>query len=316
MARKSPTSSVVKRLFAKSGNRCAYDDCINTLVDDDGNVLGEICHIEAASKNGPRYNPHSDDEHRRSYDNLILLCERHHKIVDKNPEIYTSQKLRHFKSSHQTKNSTSGFKVTEKVITDAINKIQDYIIQTNTYSGNGNQYVINAKNVNLDTSGVETKNKDTKTNGSSLKDRFDLIATFLGIISVFLTITSRSAGILPSLNPYILHLLILSTVLIMILFGYIGWSKSKGNRIINRPRSKQISKIAFFSIPILSFIIWFSFIKLNSDEIKERDKLIELGNSYYDKIHLKRGALEPYRQALKIDPSQLEIIQRVKKLEE
>ena len=79
MARLQPTPTVVKRLFALSSNRCAYPNCEETIVDEYGTVIGEICHIEAAEKGGERYNKFSDDEYRRSFDNLILMCSNHHK---------------------------------------------------------------------------------------------------------------------------------------------------------------------------------------------------------------------------------------------
>lgn len=74
MARKEPTLQTLKKLFALSGNRCAFPQCEFPIVDSKGNILGQICHIEAAEKNGPRYNPKQTDEERRSFDNLLLLC--------------------------------------------------------------------------------------------------------------------------------------------------------------------------------------------------------------------------------------------------
>jgi|GEM_PF-4951228 len=42
----------VKRLFALSKNRCAYPKCYNAIVDNDGIILGDICHIKAANHKG------------------------------------------------------------------------------------------------------------------------------------------------------------------------------------------------------------------------------------------------------------------------
>ena len=73
----------LKRLFALSGCECANPSCNNKLIAKDYNsILGEICHIEAASSDGPRFNPKQTNEERRSFDNLILLCESCHKIID------------------------------------------------------------------------------------------------------------------------------------------------------------------------------------------------------------------------------------------
>ncbi|PQJ29659.1 hypothetical protein BSZ32_14950 [Rubritalea profundi] len=42
----------------------------------------DICHIEALSPGGPRYNPDSSDEERNAFPNLMLLCKTHHGIID------------------------------------------------------------------------------------------------------------------------------------------------------------------------------------------------------------------------------------------
>jgi len=49
------TLKTVKRLFALSKNRCAYPKCYKAIVDNDGIVLGDICHIKAANRKGSRY---------------------------------------------------------------------------------------------------------------------------------------------------------------------------------------------------------------------------------------------------------------------
>lgn len=87
----SPNS---KRLWARSGNQCAYPECyrqltadMETYVKSAGHTefvtLGEEAHIIAKNTNGPRgadrdLSPKELD----SYDNLILLCEEHHELID------------------------------------------------------------------------------------------------------------------------------------------------------------------------------------------------------------------------------------------
>jgi len=57
--------------------------CFNKLIArDEQTIVSKICHIEAASQNGPRYNPNMSDEERRHFDNLILLCDECHSIID------------------------------------------------------------------------------------------------------------------------------------------------------------------------------------------------------------------------------------------
>ncbi|MGB7520230.1 MAG: hypothetical protein WA896_11420, partial [Spirulinaceae cyanobacterium] len=60
MSRLEPTPRTVKRLFALSGNQCAFPSCDAKIADKQGNILGQICHIEAANQGGERYNPNQD----------------------------------------------------------------------------------------------------------------------------------------------------------------------------------------------------------------------------------------------------------------
>ncbi|MBP0019474.1 MAG: hypothetical protein J7647_18220 [Cyanobacteria bacterium SBLK] len=71
MSRKSPSTQTIKRLFALSGNQCAFPDCQEKMIDDNGAVLGEICHIEAANEGGERYNSRQTDDERASFDKTI-----------------------------------------------------------------------------------------------------------------------------------------------------------------------------------------------------------------------------------------------------
>ena len=69
----SPTTATIKRLFAVSGNRCAFPGCTLPLVDpDSGTVLGEICHIKARSPEGSRYDLTQTEVERHAFDNLLL----------------------------------------------------------------------------------------------------------------------------------------------------------------------------------------------------------------------------------------------------
>ena len=103
----------LKRLFALSGCECTNPSCKNKLIAKDYNsILGEICHIEAASPDGPRYNPSQSDDQRRDFGNLILLCESCHKIIDNkaNEDDYPVGLLKKWKKNHQEKvlNSING----------------------------------------------------------------------------------------------------------------------------------------------------------------------------------------------------------------
>ena len=93
----------IKRLYALSGNQCAFPGCDVTFASPkDETNISNICHIEAAEEGGERYNSNSNDEERRSFENLILLCPNHHKATD-DVQTYTVDLLREMKRTHEAK---------------------------------------------------------------------------------------------------------------------------------------------------------------------------------------------------------------------
>ncbi len=97
-----PRVATVKRLFALSGNQCAFPNCQVELVDRSaGKVTGKICHIKGESVNGPRYDPNQTDEERQRFDNLLLMCSIRHDVIDSDIESYTVERLRSIKAKHE-----------------------------------------------------------------------------------------------------------------------------------------------------------------------------------------------------------------------
>lgn len=98
--------TTIRRLDTMSGNRCAAPSCNNPLIakDDGKSILSKICHIEAASSNGPRYNPNMSDDERRHFNNLILLCDACHIIIDnkENEQTCTVTVLKTWKKNHES----------------------------------------------------------------------------------------------------------------------------------------------------------------------------------------------------------------------
>lgn len=92
-----------KMLWGRSGNRCAI--CKRELIldatsNDDKSIVGDECHIVAKEPRSPRSNPNFPVNELNSYDNLILLCKVHHKIVDDQETTYTVKVLRERKRQH------------------------------------------------------------------------------------------------------------------------------------------------------------------------------------------------------------------------
>lgn len=98
--------TTIRRLDKLSGNECAEPACVKKLIAEDGqSIISKICHIEAASKNGPRWNEKMNDDDRRDFSNLILLCDEHHTIIDNkaNELNFPVQLLKKWKTEHEAK---------------------------------------------------------------------------------------------------------------------------------------------------------------------------------------------------------------------
>lgn len=111
--------NTLRALWARSGNRCFFEACDALLIEDDDLVVGEICHINAVSPNGPRYDQGRTVDYLRSPQNLLFLCSRHHKRIDTFPEEYTVRRLKEMKSKHETR-----FRSSHVIDEGLIDKIQ------------------------------------------------------------------------------------------------------------------------------------------------------------------------------------------------
>ncbi len=90
----------LKALFALSGNVCAYPECDRLLAAKGQVGCSDICHIRAANRGGPRYDSRQTDEQRREFDNLILFCPTHHRMVDQDDDV-TVEMLTDWKREHE-----------------------------------------------------------------------------------------------------------------------------------------------------------------------------------------------------------------------
>ena len=95
-----PTDATIKRLFARSGNRCAFPKCPVEIVQGD-TLVGEMCQVKAAHPGGPRYDPNQTAAERHGHDNLILLCGTHHTVIDDDEEAYGVERLIKMKTDHE-----------------------------------------------------------------------------------------------------------------------------------------------------------------------------------------------------------------------
>jgi hypothetical protein len=141
----SYTAQTLKKLFALSGNVCAFPNCPAPIVDtDSGVVVGDICHIKGRSEGGPRYDPDQTEEERNGYENLLLMCVAHNRIVDgkKTRDTYPVERLQEFKRSHESRYRGS---VVDGVASDELVEqfaVAGSVIVTHNQSGGQNAHTI------------------------------------------------------------------------------------------------------------------------------------------------------------------------------
>ncbi len=130
--------SDIKRLFALSGNQCAKPDCYKELIAEDGHtVVAKICHIEAAKKGGSRFRQSMNNDERRSYSNLILLCDEHHQMIDNkaNENKYTTPVLKKWKEEHISGNKGTKYLPKDNLVDEFIQRTKEYYKKIDSQDG-------------------------------------------------------------------------------------------------------------------------------------------------------------------------------------
>ena len=143
-----PSVPTQKRLFAVSGNRCAFRQCPQPLVDElAGKVTARICHIKGNKPTSRRYDRLQSEEERQGFENLILMCPIHHDVIDADDLTYTVEVLRTLKAEHETKyrdQSPPGARAEELFLANVVVDISNgSIIQSANQSGGQIAHIIN-----------------------------------------------------------------------------------------------------------------------------------------------------------------------------
>ena len=115
MARISPSAESLKLLYVRSGNECAFPDCDHPIFNDDGLYIAQLCHIKAANEGGQRYDENQTNDERRSPDNLLFMCHRHHKETD-DENLYSVEKMTEIKTNHETRFTEKGKEASKNMI--------------------------------------------------------------------------------------------------------------------------------------------------------------------------------------------------------
>lgn len=105
MSKRNYAAGITEGLVLLSQGRCYWPDCYNRVVEfvkGRPAFIAERAHIRAKESGGPRYDLTYPDELVDSFDNLIILCTKHHREVDKfNPEKYSVSLLEVWKENRE-----------------------------------------------------------------------------------------------------------------------------------------------------------------------------------------------------------------------
>lgn len=88
------SAKTIQTLRDMAGNVCSKPDChVSThgsKANRDGVVsVGVACHIKAAARGGPRYDPDQSSEQRKHRDNGIWMCQTHSRLIDADDSPYS-----------------------------------------------------------------------------------------------------------------------------------------------------------------------------------------------------------------------------------
>ena len=96
----------IKKLWGLAAGHCAFPECpypelLYFLEERDPTVIGEMAHVIAERENGPRGIAGGGTN---SYENLILLCPTHHRLIDKTPAgIFPEDIVHQWKITHESR---------------------------------------------------------------------------------------------------------------------------------------------------------------------------------------------------------------------
>jgi hypothetical protein len=115
-SRKEIPAPVTNRLFALSGNQCAFPRCSSPVTYQEASgekpvTLAQSAHLVGVGRQGPRSReaPLSDDPD--AVENLTLFCGSHHAIVDGNPRIYSVEVLAKYKADHEARMAAKDLRI-------------------------------------------------------------------------------------------------------------------------------------------------------------------------------------------------------------
>lgn len=106
MSKSTIPQNITNLLWAKSAGRCQYEGC-NKILYEDGLTRraynkAYIAHIIADSEDGPRGDKELSPKLCKDINNLMLLCDEHHRLIDKvDVDSHTVEVLTEMKKKHE-----------------------------------------------------------------------------------------------------------------------------------------------------------------------------------------------------------------------
>lgn len=96
------SSKVNKIIWTRFAGACAIckEDLIEEITETNYSLVGEVAHIVGEKEKAARGSSPMSLEARNSPKNLLLLCRKHHKIIDDHEELYPVEKLHQIKKEY------------------------------------------------------------------------------------------------------------------------------------------------------------------------------------------------------------------------
>lgn len=101
--------ATTRELYLYSGNQCAFTACTEVLLMEDSTWNCEAAHIYGVKANSARGGHDLTNEQLRDPSNLLLMCLKHHHVID-NKQLeatYTVEVVQGMKAQHETKYRTA-----------------------------------------------------------------------------------------------------------------------------------------------------------------------------------------------------------------
>ena len=249
-------------LFALSGNRCAFPRCQNHLIER-GVVVGEMCHIEAKEAGGPRYNEQQTKEEREAFENFILMCAIHHKVIDTKPDEYPVPMLLDWKAEHEggvAADSTVGRRPLTADQVHQFMQTTSIVHAVTSINQQGGQTAYHITNVYHEPAKAPQPSLVPVVSLKKLLDPLGqfwaLIAGFLGAVTTVYKFVQLLEGDRETVTWIICSAgyLVLVIALLLVSFGKTSSSINPNHRIYQYPRGRKLAFGSFLLLVIVTVV--------------------------------------------------------------